>query len=565
MSGLHFTHNLSTWHVIVYLLITAVLLYWEYKKGKSWVNHVVVTLLTLCLLLIYLRPAIQVLKPLQSIFLIGEGKSQLADSLSSQRKYPVFKQSTDTVSGISTFVLQTSKQAIELSDWEKQPDTIFSVGYIPHRPLDYNHWKQLTSFIPYTLSYNRNIKLGDTLKVGIANQSTRAINVTIAVASETPKDKLLLPERSLFVENTPKVVGNYQSRIALNDTIAYNINTLVEEDEALLVYLLAGTPDFEWKFLNDFLGSRGHSILWKTKVSTDKFKEQTTNWPDSMRSTVMKASLDKYDLIITDEQAWNDLTYSKQKEVLKVVTEGKGTLIFRANENTKLKDKTATLPFDVRAGQLIKSAKLSYINILNSSDWQKFNDYQYYNKEIGSRIGLVTLQNSYLWLLAGKKVEYNEFWDNFFNELLLTEKNGFTFHDALAFQKHPFRITQWTANQATDLRIIQPQGDTLSISATKASLMSEREAFIFYPQTIGWHTIVVEAGYNIPFYAHPISLAKEAMGQAFYQYNYKQGLMKQQNGAAINAIFTNEQDVTIWFFVLLLMCLGYLWIEEKLN
>jgi hypothetical protein len=259
------------------------------------------------------------------------------------------------------------------------------------------------------------------------------------------------------------------------------------------------------------------------------------------------------------------LTYSKQKEVLKVVTEGKGTLIFRANENTKLKDKTATLPFDVRAGQLIKSAKLSYINILNSSDWQKFNDYQYYNKEIGSRIGLVTLQNSYLWLLAGKKVEYNEFWDNFFNELLLTEKNGFTFHDALAFQKHPFRITQWTANQATDLRIIQPQGDTISISATKASLMSEREAFIFYPQTIGWHTIVVGAGYNIPFYAHPISLAKEAMGLAFYQYNYKQGLMKQQNGAANNTIFTNEQDVTIWFFVLLLMCLGYLWIEEKLN
>lgn len=567
MSAIHFYKNPSLWIIIVFLLITIVFIYWEYKKRKAWLNYLATVLLAFSMLMIYLRPAIEVNKPLQSLVLIGDGvNSQLLDSLLSQRKYPVFVQAFDSLSGLNQFSLQGSKNPVQLHSWEKQADTIFTIGHIPHMPLNYQHRQFLSNPPAYDIDYSRTVQLGDTLKVAVTNKTGEEMNVVISVAREKPLEKKVLAGKTLTAGYKMELSGNIRSSISINKAINYELNTRVEESEALLVLLLAESPDFEWKFLNNFLANKGHGVFWKTRVSKDIFKTQFTNWPDSMKMYRNKESYSNYDLIITDVQAWNALTYGSQKEIIEATKSSNLACVFRTNEGTNMTDKTGQLSVRIKGGELVNSNVLQTVQNSALAGWKRLNDYQYIGDATNaSGLALLSLQNSYVWVLNGENEQYDSFWDDFINALMVKERKEFIFSDALAFKSHPFTISKWDRDASNELIIIDSQADTLKLKAKNNSLMAERQAYEFNPAIEGWHNILLADGNSLPFYVHSETLIKDALGQAFYQYNYNKALESERGSLKNSNQLKNRQDITIWFFVLMLLCFSYLWIEEKIK
>jgi hypothetical protein len=555
---IEFVHSLNFWHLLL-LLLSVLMLFWQFKKNSNWLNYVAIIIISLSIGILLLKPYSFTDASGKSLILIGTGiEDDLKDSLLKQSTYPVFTQ----FKGYH-FRLERSDKRILLSEWPHQADTIFTFGYLPHIPISYNQLKVNSSAEQIAISVSEKIKLGDSVIVAIHNRSPAKIEVQTSFETEYMKTDSLAVDRELNYAFFPQTAGNYRTHIKLADSLSIYFNTLVDENKPLAVLLLADVPDNEWKFINAFFSEKGHAVYWRNRVSKDIYKKQLSNWPDSLSNRMDKELLNMLNLVVTDMAAWNRLS-SKQRELL---IEGnmnyRTSIIFRGNENGQLLE-NQSLPNIATNSVFETETGIFYTSFKNVNKWLSLNKLALVNKADWPGIGLLSIQNSYVWKLAGKNTKYNQFWQQLLDHVLMDSLNELIFKEPMAFVGVPFAISIWNKTNKRQIKLVSPTGDTLHLftESKQNSLFKERNTVNITPDEIGWYKLFKGRKQIAVFYAHPRELVSKSVAHNIYAYKY-QLMSDRLNNSTYQK--KDKRYYTYWLVLLIVLCLTYLWAIDRLK
>jgi hypothetical protein len=456
---------------------------------------------------------------------------------------------------------------------------------LDHLPVDF-HPAQTPGGIT-NISWNQKLKAGESLRVQgkYKNDASKPVKL-ILKGLNTQLDTVTIPAKThpdFELNSVPKSEGRavyHLQAIAGTDTLfSENLPVNVDPIKPFKILMLSASPDFETKFLKNWLSENGFSVAVRSAISKDKFSSEYVNMQPLNLDHLNTALLNQFDLVI------GDLSILRSESILlkqQVIQKGLG-LIVRADSISKptswlqrdfpveklnvkslpsvsliiggKKDKLAVLKiepgfirFQPNTQPLVRDAQNQII--VNSSLTGM------------GRIVFTTVNNTFNWMLAGNKDDYASFWS------LLISK---------AARKVP--VTEnWSAVPLLPT-INEPVQLQLSISSVSGHIITDSGVIApaqnaeipfewsntYWPAITGWHS------------------AKQDNGQAAWWYVYDdnewQGVKAVEKLAATrqySETYATNVSVTkgihkkvqiavpkIYFYLLLLMAVTFLWVEGK--
>ncbi|WP_340153506.1 hypothetical protein [uncultured Marivirga sp.] len=553
------------WHLVVLIGLWVIGVYWEFRKQKPrTVLRAIAVLLTLIsLYVIYLSPFVLTEKSLRSTLIVSqEIPTETIDSLRQSFELTTLKQQ-----GNSHFRKLENDRLVSLKDLEFQVDTAYIYGYIPHLNPDYHRVRQdINVQKGIQLNYPKAIALGDSLQIKIENLENREITISAFIDLDSIS-KPIGNKSSIILSHLPKAAGFVLVKISTDDS-DYHFAVKVKKRENYVIQILSAVPDFEWKFFAEYLKSKEHSVYQKSQISRGEFKSTFLNWHDSLK--IDRGVANDLKVLFADAKAWEKLNPSNQQLFLDKLADNRGSLIFRTNPNSKI---------ELGLGRSIPTKIFSTSdNFLESNNYKylQFNNLRALNEVAENAIfrkvdhkmifGVINFQNSFQMKLSGKDEEYEQLWLPVFDELIRESNEVFYDKTKWPVQYQPFFLRLWNTMNVDEIQIITAKADTISLSSKNDYLFPERQHFMFYPKEVGWHFVQLNNYQeSIPFYVHSETLTSHSEFLYNYNYDYLKYLNFDNSRTQKKTLTYNRKSVTIWFFVMFLMSVAYLWIEDKIT
>jgi hypothetical protein len=438
------------------------------------------------------------------------------------------------------------------------------------------------------INWNQRLKSGERLIIQgrYNNQNSGAIKLVLKGLS-TQLDTAIIPaksnkefELSAVPKNEGRTVYHLQA-IAANDTLA-NENLPVEIDpiKPLKILMLSASPDFESRFLKNWLSENGFEVAVRSTISKDKFSSEYVNMQSVKIDHLSANVLEQFDLVI------GDLSVLKSESSLlkqQVTQKGLG-IIIRADSLSKgsswlqsdfpvekLNMKNPAPVSLIIRDKKEKSAplKTDQAFIRNQPGTQPLvsdvQDHILVSSSLtgAGRLVFTMVTNTYNWTLAGSRDDYSAFWS-----LLITR----------AARKAPMS-EDWgipqipVISEPVDLQLQSSQtpGTIIADSAVIAPTQDRSIPFIsnntYFPSFAGWHVIKQNNGQPAWWYV--------------YGDKYWRGVKASEKLAATRnyaKIYAADASVTkqihekvqievpkIYFYLLLLGACVYLWVEGKIK
>ncbi|MGJ3236224.1 hypothetical protein [Marivirga sp.] len=565
ISDIAFEKSFELWHLAVFLGLWFLSVYWEFQKNKprKWLRIIALSWVLISLYIIYLSPYVLTEKPRKSVVIVSQQISKSSiDSLDKQYDLSILIQNQN-----GSFMTVENEKETSLNELDFLIDTAFVYGYLPHlNPVDYQFRKDIDIQKGIQLHYPKFIALGDSLSIKIKNLENKKIKIKALMGQDTVS-KNLSKNGNCNISVLPKMTGYVLADISTDDA-QYHLAVTVEKPENYVMQILSAVPDFEWKFLADYLKSKEHSVYQRTQISKDKFKSSFFNWHDSL--TINRGVAQDLKVLFIDAKAWDDLSRNAQNLYLNKLKENKGSLIFRSNPNSQIQldlDKSNLTNIFSTSDNLLESDNYKYLQFSNLYNLDEVAQNAIFRKVFPEMIlGVINFQNSFQLKLSGKEEEYSQLWSPIFNDLIQKSEGLFYDKTEWSIQYQPFFFRAWTAEKIEEISIITPQSDRLKLTSKRDFLFPERHHFMFYPQAEGWHFIQLEnQTESIPFYVHSETQASQSEFLSNYNYDYLNYLNFEDSVTQQKALNYNRESITMWFFVLFLMSITYLWIEDKIT
>ena len=364
-----------------------------------------------------------------------------------------------------------------------------------------------------------------------------------------------------------------------NETIAYQVLPA----KALKVLMLGDSPDFEAKFLKNWLADFGYTVRSKTSVSIDKFQQTVSNGRPESFDKLTTTLLEEQDLIFSDEAALQTLSATELVLLKQNIAEkGLGLIL---NTDTAISKKNFLHEiFNVRSADsnkaLIKINRLGESNttapialkhpyqIIEKEgtqpifmDQQKrvFASVATYGK---GKLIVNTLQKTSSWLLSGNKNDYRYYWTTMINrsakkEMALESWNIQTelprVNDAIEVE------AQSSANNPPSLTVQENE-----IYPKQNNLLPGTWEGIYWPNSKGWQTMVGTNGALKDWYGYPTNAwkpiyAKKQINQTkAYLKNRLYGETKKMDAEPVES-----KIPSLYLFLTFLCSMAYLWVERK--
>ncbi|WP_448697429.1 hypothetical protein ACFGVR_12325 [Mucilaginibacter sp. AW1-3] len=442
------------------------------------------------------------------------------------------------------------------------------------------------------INWDKHLKAGErlTLQGEFGNTSDEKIRLVLR-GSNTGLDSVEIPARdtkTFTLGCTPKSIGRTSYdllAVAGKDTIEKEtIPFETEPAKPLKVLMLASAPDFENRFLKDWLSKNGYGLTIRTNISKAKFSREYFNMPQTPVENITGELLSKFDVVIGDLSAFKTLS-AAETGVLKEQLSAKGLgVIVKADSSKGNSFLSGAFPaerlniLDQRNvplfinGKGAPSAKLSLdaVAIQNQGNTQPLvNDGQNHiltsSSIYGSgKIVYTLLSNTYTWALAGSNSDYTSLWSALIGK---------------AARKTP--VTQmWSVwpgfpkvNAPVHVGLEGPVNLPVKVSVQNSLLAFAQNAGVpfkwdatYWPKAGGWQQISQN---NVPAYWWYVYqsgdwsslLARQKM-KATEKY-----VAKSSVNPTPSIITESEVKVPVsklYFYLLLLLACVYLWIERKL-
>jgi hypothetical protein len=410
------------------------------------------------------------------------------------------------------------------------------------------------------------IALGDSLSINIENREGKEVNISSIIGNDSISETISAYGQGR-ISILPESEGYILAKVSTASEM-YQLAVKVEATEHFVIQILSAAPDFEWKFIGDYLKNKEHSVYQKTQISKGIFKSSFFNWHDSLR--FHRGVAKDLKVLFADAKAWQDLSPNSKDQYLTKLKENSGSLIIRTNANSQIQldlDKPKPTNIFSTSDNLLEQNNYNYLEFNNIYGLDEVAENSVFRKVTPNTIyGIINFQNSYQLKLSGKNQEYDEIWSTVFKDLIRKSTELFYTKSKWSVQYQPFFFRLWTDEKVKEILIFNLKNDTIKLKSKPDFIYPERQYFMFYPKTSGWHFIKLRnQSEAIPFYVHAESLAN----QAEFLYNYNLDYLNYCN--FVDSITHeevekyNQKPVTIWFFVLFLLCMGYLWIEDKIT
>lgn len=436
-------------------------------------------------------------------------------------------------------------------------------------------------------NWNQSLKAGETLTVQGKYKNDQSDPVKLILAGlNTCLDTVTVAAKhsANFELNTiPKNAGKSVYHLLAvdgKDTLANEkLPVQIEPVKPLKILMLSASPDFETRFLKNWLSENGFGVAVRSAISKDKFSSEFVNMPPFNIEHLNSDLLNKFDLVI------GDLSVLRSESALlkqQVIQKGLGVII-RADTLSK---GTSWLQTDFPVEKLNiknpppvalvisgKKGKTTVLKIEPDAIKVQAGTQPLASDEKGhivagtslageGRLVYTTISNTYNWMLAGSKDDYTAFWTLLISKA--ARKTQVTEHWTVSPEypviSQSVKLGLETSSSPNHLSI----DNTLMPPAQNASIPFEWDGN-YWPYSSGWQPVAQNNGVRSWWYVYgdydwsELKAAEKIAATSLYAKTYP------ANIPVTKPIQKNVRIEVpkIYFYLLLLLACTYLWVEGK--
>lgn len=578
--NLSFINSHWFWQIVIIILAIWLVFIWKERtkigKRSFYVNCTVAFIALLSLALLALKPTTKNLNKSFKAVILTNGFNDI--QLDSLKK--VYKKMT----------VYNYKENQTLIPKEEKPETVFVLG----NGLQYYDLWQLDSINTIYIGgstlkgisqfkYNIENTVGNDAKFsGQYLQPAKGYKLLLADPTGRALDSIILTNnyvQDFQLTTNLKVKGEFVYQLIEKDSLDNIINQeplplIVQERELLNVLIVNASPSFETKYLKNYLAESGYKILVRSRLTKDRYKYEYFNMDSKPRISFTQESLKFYDLVIIDVLSLNSLSNSAKNTLETSIKEDglgifiqPGANIYNShnnwysfnftsdNQNTtslgiSTKSSISKYPFVFKNHISIEPVLSDNSNILSA--YKRF--------EIG-RIGTSVLQNTFELQLKGDHQLYKQVWSKIIESISKKDIPSVKWNSnsQIAYQNEPFNFKLRTIEANP---IITTQGYQIPMKRD-INIESLWEG-ITYPKKIGWNTINIKQDSTNTFKYFVTDNTHWQSVKTFNTIKTNKKYFEANNWSGIKTNTLYKPIHPLWFFVIFIICIGYLWLEPKL-
>ena len=460
--------------------------------------------------------------------------------------------------------------------------------------LQYFH-NQIISFHPSkipsgitAINWQHTIHSGDKLIVQGSYNNTHKKPLTVYLnAFSNTLDSIIIAansQQTFQLQTTPKHSGKaVYSIIAManKDTLEYNALPFdVIPTQALRVFVLAAAPNFENKFLKNWLYENNYVVAARTTVSKAKYETNFFNTKAIHLDNITTSLLSNFDVLVADDEALSALSNTELGNVKsEMVQHGLGLLITRdsANNNSKFYQQ----PFAITTTSSKKTLSLQYANTTekltieqpsflkpNSNTQVLVRDDSTKILAAASILGMgklvaTTLNNTYSLVLQNKLDSYYELWS------LLLQKAAKQAVNETIVKISPVIIYPYQQVNILLETSIEPIGSKVNNTAIAFGQQSQlpfQWSASYWPKQSGWQQLQTVSGFKKYWYVFQpsdwvsVTATTTINATTLYAANHATTAITNTTSTATHTV----EFPKIYCFIIFLLAIGSLWLERKL-
>jgi len=569
------------WTIIIIAIFIWLVYAWKERNNYGslkFIIHLGISFVAISsLILIALQPQIHVKKDTHVAAILTKGyKQEQLDSLKKTNKklkiYPYkigeLIIDNDEIAS-SVFVLGNGIRSFDHWQLENIP-TIYLGGKELKgvTQLNYDYHQTKGNHVQFNGTYKNPTKNNRLILEGPGGSTLDSLTLT--------------DEKSqLFEVSTDlNVIGNFIFHLVEKDSLGTVLSkdilplTIVEKTP-LKILMLNAFPTFESKYLKNYLAETGHQVVVKNQLTTARYKYEFFNMTSKPIINILREKLETFDLLIIDTKSLKGLSNRQLTTLKNTVRElGMGILIqpdanyfrseklissFKFNpENSKeavLKD----FPKQILKKYFYTFKEGFSIQPIHNSGSKIWSAYE----RIGSgRVGSTVFQNTFELILNGHTKAYQSFWSKIIEKISKPKASSVQWcaNHNFAYKDQPFQF---------ELRTTVP--NPIVESNEGYSIPLQRDLHVkslwqgkVYPREIGWKQQFVNQDSTETFHYYVTDSSQWKSITNFNTIKTNQihfnDISKFKNFPRDTLKLVNP----IWFFVIFILCSGYLWLEPKL-
>ena len=438
-------------------------------------------------------------------------------------------------------------------------------------------------------SWGRVLHTGEQLVVqgSFVNNTPQKI-ILVLNGLNTVLDSATIPpntKSSFSLSTTPKNEGK-----AVYNLAALAGNKTIEEEllpidvcprDSLAVLVLAASPDFENRFLKDWLSQNAFSVAMRTAISKGKYGKWFFNMDSLNLDKITAPLLDKFDVLITDASANAALSAGEEATIRAKLEAGMGLLV---KADTLLKTAFFAPMFPLYTQQVKQqqiSVKLNGTNNLyllhgepppyikdlpgtqglaSDSAGQILAATGLYGQ---GRLVLTTINNAYEWLLAGNTNAYQNYLGMLLNNAAKKHASAVNIglSESLPRIHQPLLVNIETGNPMP-IATIGENGVYLRQDLDLPFLWQGS----YWPVKTGWQTITVNNS-STDFYVYDSADWKYvAAAETLASTNIFTAHQEKMAKIGVKTVSLKSTPVPkVYFFLLFVLSCVVLWVERKFN
>ncbi len=590
---------MDKWIVVISSLLVLAFICWKetQRKNKVHLNLRLIASVTAVLALYFIAQPVSFQRQLDpakenTAVLLTEGFEK--DSLAGLKNIPVYTADRSVVKKNKNVKFIPDLEYFSRSEADINKIHIVGNGLDQHEIEAFRNQQLIFHPSPVygfsSVHWNSTVRSGEKLTVqgSFKSESNKVVKILLRGLSTTLDSVELRGNQTFELNTTPKLLDKaIYSLIAIaeRDTLANEkIPVIIEAKTPLKIIMLSSSPDFESKFLKNWLYSEQYSLAIRTNISKDKFSTEFLNTERVNLNRVSPALLENFDILIGDIAELSRLGAVESAAIQNQVNKGMGLVIradsiggtgfyrraFNIRQNRAINQKSLTLDWDGQTAKKISPPTGWAMEIVPGSGEQALVRDNKKHVLVSSqlygagRMIVSTVADTYTWMLSNNSAEYASYWSHILEKAARKTELAESWTILNTFP---------VANSPSLVRLESTTKTIPSASAGNTPLHFEQDAHQlfrwtadYWPSGAGWQTI--GSGNNESFW-YVFDEKDWGSPRAAQKIKSTAKFISRRNTIFQHAESTVRSYTytvpAMYFFILFLVACGYLWIEAKLK
>lgn len=350
----------------------------------------------------------------------------------------------------------------------------------------------------------------------------------------------------------------------------------------LKVLLLSSSPDFDNKFLSTWLYENQYQVAARNTITKGKYSQQFLNRQAIALSTLSTTLLDKFDVVIADDQALATLNASEKAALRAQIQKGLG-LVLQTDSAASLASFTAGLQVKKQPGSPVTARPLTMPAVfttttpLQPAQWFSIENNRQAQPLVmddqgavvtaailsgAGKLVLNTVNNTYSWILAGNGQDYAQFWSLLLHKAARSDAQDSRWEQVSAFPTVGSPVVLTLATTAAGVPAIETPAGRVALS--QKAWHPHSWTGTYWPVASGWQTIRhQEDSLRLYIYEKGDWITVKAGASIINNTRYSAVSTPEKASNGTSPEKEKKQVPPVIFGLIFLACCSYLWFEAK--